>query len=189
MSLKIQSSNNPYLPSNIARLIMRFIAMLVSNCYFKVYCHGNVEQGPTLYVGLHRNGAVDGWLHLSALKRDVIFFVGKNLKTNPITRLFAIGIGLARAKDNTDTSGNREALAASNEWLQSGGALFMYPEGTSTLGPKPLNFHRGAAALAVGAIRKGIPLRVIPVGIDYESPATPGSNVDVIVGDAINLRV
>jgi 1-acyl-sn-glycerol-3-phosphate acyltransferase len=143
--------------------------------------------GPTLYAGLHRNGAIDGYIHLDALQRDVVFFVGNNLKRNPFTRPLAIGIGLARAKDSDDTSGNRVALAAAKQWLADGGALFIYPEGTSTLGPSPLRFHRGAAVLAIDALAAGIPLRVVPVGIDYENPATPGSEVDVMIGDPVDL--
>ncbi len=175
------------LPTALERWSMRVIGGLVANVYFRLKRHGEVHPGPTLYVGLHRNGAVDGWVHSAAFGARTIFFVGANLRKNLLTRPFAIGIPLERAKDGGNTAGNRSALSASLTWLRSGNALFIYPEGTSTLGPKTLSMHRGAAALAVEALQAGIALKVIPVGIDYAAPATPGSQVDVMTGAEIDL--
>jgi 1-acyl-sn-glycerol-3-phosphate acyltransferase len=178
------------------------ISWLVARVYYRVRTLGEdrspprVETRPTFYLCLHRNGAVDGWANDWALRRwsprGALALLGANLRRNPITRLFAVGLPLVRAKDRggdpqeaaAARRANEAAIAASVNWLKEGGSLQIYPEGTSDLGPKPLPFHRGAAHLAGHALR-ALPrgeLLLRPVLIDYEAPATPGSRVDVLVG-------
>lgn len=186
--MKIEEENKAsHLPTAGQLRFLKWMAMLVARIYFRRSCIGNPGEGAVLYVGLHRNGAVDGWIHFDALQRNIVFFASKKLQNNFFTAPFAIGIGLVRKKDDPDTTGNKQALAASIDWLRAGNCLFIYPEGTSTLGPCPLAFHKGAAVLAAEALTQGINLQVIPVGIDYEAPATPGSTVEVIVGEPIRV--
>lgn len=178
------------------------ISWLVARVYYRVRTRGEdgapprLETRPTLYLCLHRNGAVDGWVNEWALRRwsprGALALLGANLRRNPITRLFAVGLPLARAKDRggdpqealAARRANELAIAASLDWLKGGGSLQIYPEGTSDLGPRPLPFHRGAAhlaGLALGALPRG-ELLLRPALIDYAAPATPGSRVDVLVG-------
>jgi 1-acyl-sn-glycerol-3-phosphate acyltransferase len=176
-------------PSPLALAWMKLLAHGVCRLYYRVLIHGSAPErrGGILFVGLHRNGAIDGWVHLTALGGDAVFLVGANLRRNPFTRPFAVGIAVERAKDAGDRSGNPAALEGALAYLRRGGDVFVYPEGTSSLGPSPLPFHLGAARIAAAAIARGIDLRVIPVGIDYAAPATPGSTVDVIVGPIVEL--
>ncbi len=142
------------------------------------------ESGPTLYVGLHRNGAVDGFVYHQAVPRGV-FLISTQLRRSFFARLFFCGIAVARKGDEEDRSQNDEALRECMQLLSGGGELFIFPEGTSSLGPRHLPFKSGAARLAVDALEQGIPLRIVPLGIHYECAWAFRSKVEVMVGEPI----
>ena len=50
--------------------------------------------GPVLYLGLHRNGAVDGFLYHDLVPRTV-FMISTQLRRNPLGKLFFSGIAVA----------------------------------------------------------------------------------------------
>lgn len=142
------------------------------------------DSGPVLYLGLHRNGAVDGIVYHSVLP-GCVYLVSTQLLGNPLARLFFTGIPVSRSKDKVrvDTS---EALLRGRNLLLEGGRLFVFPEGTSTLGPRHLPFKSGAARILADFLTNDRPISVVPLAIAYESPWTFRSNVEVVVGKAIS---
>jgi 1-acyl-sn-glycerol-3-phosphate acyltransferase len=88
---------------------------------------------------------------------DVVFLIGFTpcagcvVKTamwrNPFTRGVASAAGYVR---NQPTDAMIEGAAAA---LREGQSLIMFPEGTRTTPGRPLEFHRGAASVAVRAAR------------------------------------
>src|SRR5216684_4244624 len=140
--------------------------------------------GPILYVGLHRNGAVDGFVYKSIFRR-AIFLIAAQLQKNLFSRMFFTGIPVLRDKDSGDRGMNAEAMERCRKLLADGGELFVFPEGTSSLGPQHLPFKSGAARIAVEAWQQGVPLKIVPLGITYDAPSTFRSSVEVIVGGVI----
>lgn len=140
--------------------------------------------GPTLYVGLHRNGAVDGFIYHQVLPRGV-FLISTQLIQSFFARLFFSGIAIARKQDDEGRGQNNEALRQCAQHLADGGELIIFPEGTSSLGPSHLPFKSGAARMALNALAQGIPLRIVPLGIHYERAWTFRSKVEVVVGEPI----
>ena len=140
--------------------------------------------GPTLYIVLHRNGAVDGFVyqHVAA---HVVSLISTQLLRSAFARFFFCGIAVARGKDGDDSQ-NAAALDQCRDLLASGGALMIFPEGTSSLGPHHLPFKSGAASIAVAALAQGIPLRIVPLGIHYEEAWAFRSKVEVVVGEAVD---
>lgn len=147
------------------------------------------EAGPVLFIGTHRNGAVDGFVHRAVLP-ETAFLVSSQLRRHPLGRLFFCGIEVARTKDEGDTSANAEALDRCVDHLAAGGRLFVFPEGTSTLGPQHLPYRSGAARIALAyAERCGRPLRVVPVGLHYERPWAFRSRVEIVVGESVETQM
>lgn len=145
------------------------------------------QQGPALYVGLHRNGAVDGFVYAQVLPRTT-FLISQQLVRNAFARLFFHGIAVARPKDAADRSNNRFALDRCVRLLVGGGELFVFPEGTSSLGPRHLPFKSGAAQIALKALDYGRrDLRIIPLGIHYDCAWEFRSRVEVVVGPPLQL--
>jgi 1-acyl-sn-glycerol-3-phosphate acyltransferase len=145
-------------------------------------------NGATLLVALHRNGAVDGWVYKSIFP-NATFLIAAQLREKLLARLFFNGITVIRDKDTEQEAADRAANAASmrlcHELLARGGVLAIFPEGTSSLGPRHLPFKSGAARLAADAFQRQVPLTVVPLGISYDAPSTFRSNVQVIVGQPL----
>jgi 1-acyl-sn-glycerol-3-phosphate acyltransferase len=145
--------------------------------------------GPVLYLGLHRNGAVDGFVYHGVRPRAV-FMLSRQLRQNVIGRMFFCGIEVTREKDRAadgaEDETNARALTRCAELLGEGGELFVFPEGTSTLGPRHLPFKSGAARLVNDALERGRPLRVVPLGLHYDCAWEFRSRVEVVVGPEIS---
>jgi 1-acyl-sn-glycerol-3-phosphate acyltransferase len=152
------------------------------------------ERGPVLFVALHRNGAVDGYVYKSQLPQ-VNFLISVQLRRSLIGRIFFGGIEVARKKDKTtespsETANGNTAINACADYLRQGGELLILPEGTSDLGHRHLPFHKGAARTLARLVECASPLpAVIPLGIHYEQAWAWQSDVEVVVGDAIDTRL
>jgi len=146
------------------------------------------EGGPVLCVGLHRNGAVDGFVYRQVVPRGV-FLISTQLRRSFFARLFFCGIAVARKQDEEDRSQNDDALRQCVQRLAAGGALIIFPEGTSSLGPCHLPFKSGAMRIALDALARGVPLRIVPLGIHYERAWAFRSQVEVVVGESLSTAL
>jgi 1-acyl-sn-glycerol-3-phosphate acyltransferase len=171
----------------------RFLYWFITRVYFAriTVLHPDrlPQRGPVLYLGLHRNGAVDGFVYHQALQGPT-FMISTQLLRNWFARLFFTGIAVTRTKDEGDRAGNNQALQGCLEHLQKGGALFVFPEGTSSLGPRHLPFKSGALWLILEYLETPAPpLQVIPVGIHYECPWAFRAKVEVVIGQPLELSL
>lgn len=165
-----------------------FLSTVLARVYFArirvIGANRLPQSGPILYAGLHRNGAVDGFVY-KTIFTGAIFLIAAQLQRNIFSRIFFTGIPVIRDKDSGDRGMNAAAMERCGKLLASGGELFVFPEGTSSLGPQHLPFKSGAARIAAQAWQQGVPLKVVPVGITYDAPSTFRSSVEVIVGEPI----
>ena len=167
----------------------QLLSQLCAGCYFsrvEVLPARPRLHGPTLLVALHRNGAVDGWVYKSIFP-SAVFLIAAQLRKNLLARLFFTGISVVRDKDDGDRSVNAESMERCQQLLASGGVLAIFPEGTSSLGPRHLPFKSGAARIACDASQRSLPLTVLPLGITYDAPSTFRSRVQVIIGSPLTL--
>jgi 1-acyl-sn-glycerol-3-phosphate acyltransferase len=170
-------------------LCRRYFYQFISGVYFQritlLHRERLPDTGPVLYLGLHRNGAVDGFVYHRALNAPV-FLISTQLRKNRFARLFFDGIAVTRTKDEGDRKQNEAALRQCVEHLQAGGRLFVFPEGTSSLGRRHLPFKSGAVWLLLDYLEgTNPPLAVIPVGIYYECPWAFRAKVEVVPGRPI----
>jgi hypothetical protein len=118
-----------------------------------------------------------------------IFLVSTQLLRGFFARLFFCGIAVARKHDEEDHSQNDDALRQCTQLLADGGELVVFPEGTSSLGPRHLPFKSGAVRIALNALAQGVPLRIVPLGIHYECAWAYRSKVEVIVGEPVSTEL
>lgn len=192
MSAPRHPSTNPHRIRRGA-LWYRCCHWLCSRIYFDrirvVWPERLPTNGPVLYIGLHRNGAGDGFVYHQLIPRGV-FMVSSQLRRNWFGRIFFGGIEVARKKDEESGAGRNEAaLRECVDWLAGGGELVIFPEGTSSLGPRHLPFKSGAASIAADALAAGVPLKIVPLGIHYECAWAFRSRVEVVVGEAISTEL
>lgn len=171
----------------------RWFYRLITAVYFQRVALLNPERlpksGPVLYLGLHRNGAVDGFVYDRVLCAPV-FMISTQLRKSLLARLFFDGIAVTRAKDEGDHAVNDGALRQCLDQLRADGELFVFPEGTSSLGPRHLPFKSGAIWLLLDYLENAkAPLRVIPVGIHYECPWAFRARVEVAIGAPISTEL
>ena len=161
-----------------------FITLITLMYFRKITLYGKENipaAGPVLFIGLHKNGAVDGFVYNRTLS-PVMFMLAAQLRRNPIVRLFFDGIEVARDKDK-EVRSNIAALKRCINFLEDGGRLFVFPEGTSTLGPAHLPFKEGAAILASRFnFKSGKQLSVVPCAVFYDDPTHLGGKVEVVAG-------
>ncbi len=169
-----------------------FLCRLFTRLYFDratvIYPERLPKSGPALYVGLHRNGAVDGFVYHSVLPRAT-FLISTQLRRNWLGKLFFTGIEVVRDKDKGDRSMNVTALQRCRELLQAGGELIVFPEGTSTLGPRHLPFRSGAARIVLDCLDAGLSVKVVPLGITYDCPWAFRSRVEIVVGLPVSTEL
>lgn len=143
------------------------------------------SQGPVLYLGLHRNGVIDGFLYRLAAP-GALPLVSKQLTRKWPGRVLFHGIEVVRKKDvvryGMSTAQNQSAIDACVSHLKQDGKLFILPEGTSDLGPKHLPFHPGAARILRASFAAGKEVSVVPLGIHYEQGWAFRSNAEIVIG-------
>ena len=174
----------------------RFIAWLLRSAYFgRVGSSGarpsaGGTAAPRLIVSSHRNGAIDGYLLLSAFPRAQ-FLVAVQLLRHPLLRLLFAGIPVVRDKDRERYGIRRDAFGdpveAGCAHLSAGGDLVVFPEGSSEWGWRPLPYHRGAARMACTLLAQGANVQVIPVGMHYAQPDRFRSRAELLLGAPVAL--
>lgn len=152
---------------------------------------GGTEDGAVLYLSLHRSGAMDGFIH-HALFPGANFLIAANLRRHPLMRWVFSGIEIMRKKDPAPSdraraATNLVALELCQSHLAAGGSLIVFPEGTSSLGPRHLPFQSGAARILQRFLKDhpGQPITVVPLGIHYERAWAFRSRVEVLVGNPV----
>ncbi len=191
----VAAAANPR-PAAVARTVSsrrswhQWLYRFITGVYFERITLIHPERlplaGPVLYLGLHRNGAVDGFVYDQVLRHPV-FMISTQLRKNWFSRMFFQGIAVARAKDEGDHALNNAALHECVDHLRAGGELFVFPEGTSSLGPRHLPFKSGGVWLLLDYLADGDhqPIQVVPLGIHYECPWAFRGKVEVVVGPPI----
>ena len=180
--------------SQMRDLYLSLLSRLLVHCYYHRARLLNPENrpaaGPILYVGLHRNGAVDGCVYKSLLP-EAVFMISVQLRRSLIGRMIFDDIEVVRDKDRGHDKGAENDIAIERciEHLRRGGALFVMPEGTSDLGHRHLPFKTGAARIVETALEAGLRPTVVPVGIHYERAWAWQSDVEVVLGTALPLDV
>lgn len=166
--------------------LWRLIARLAFNRVDVVGKERLPASGPVLFVATHRNGALDAAPY-SLAAPAALPMVSAQLHRLPLGRFLFQGIPVARGKDRNRGIAANNAAATRHciDCLKEGGQLFVMPEGTSTLGPAHLPFHRGAARILHAALGKGVRPVIVPLAVHYEAPTVWQSRVEVLVGEPI----
>lgn len=150
-----------------------------------------IPEGPVLFLGTHRNGILDALIYSNVLG-PMTFVLAKRLHRTLLGRFFFGGIGVVRDKDLSGGVAesrmvNRQALKECRNYLVRGRRVFMFPEGSSALGPRLQEIKPGAAKIALSALRARPDLKVVPVSVLYDRAWGFRSRAQVKLGSALEL--
>jgi 1-acyl-sn-glycerol-3-phosphate acyltransferase len=125
--------------------------------------------GPVIFAGNHPNALIDPVMLLVHADRPVSFMAKEPLFRTPVIGWFVRAldsIPVYRKMDQADTARNRATFEAARALLLRGGAIAIFPEGTSHSDPAMKPFRTGAARIALGAAgTEG--LSIVPAGLFY----------------------
>jgi 1-acyl-sn-glycerol-3-phosphate acyltransferase len=142
--------------------------------------------GPVLFVGTHRNGILDAFVYSNALGR-MTFVLAKRLHKSFLGRVLFGGIGVVRESDGGDRITNAKAILEARDYLRAGSRIFVFPEGTSALGPRLLDIRPGAAKITLETLKVRPDLKVVPVAVAYERAWGFRSRVEIKLGRPVTL--
>jgi glycerol-3-phosphate O-acyltransferase/dihydroxyacetone phosphate acyltransferase len=136
----------------------------------------------------HPNGLVDPLFLLCFAGRPVSFLGKAPLFRYPVigwlVRLFE-SIPVYRREDHTSGS-NQETFERSRAVLRGGGAIAIFPEGTTHDDPQLRELKTGAARIALGA---GLDdMTVVPTGIYYTAKHVFRSSALVVFGEPLHVN-
>ncbi len=152
--------------------------------------HRLPSQGPVLVTASHLNGVVDAALLVSTVDRQLWFLAKSGLwKVKPLGRLLdAIGVLPVQRPTDRVPVDNRATFAATHRVLGDGGAVVIFPEGTTHSDARLRELRTGAARIALGARSAGVAgIVVVPVGILYEAKSRFRARSLVRVGSPLRV--
>jgi len=148
---------------------------------------------PVFLAGNHPNALMDALVIGVLVPRPVRMLAKATLFENPFVSavLRAAGvIPLQRARDSApDPSRNAHAFHAVAEALASGGAVVIFPEGTSHDEPQLAPLRTGLARMALEArnVHAVHDITIVPLGLVFEAKETPRTRVLLQVGEPLRL--
>jgi glycerol-3-phosphate O-acyltransferase/dihydroxyacetone phosphate acyltransferase len=186
-------------PSRGADRFLRAFVRLILKVFFREVEVAGAERippgKPLVLVANHVNGLIDPlllWGPLPNLRTPPRFLAKSTLWKNPAVRPFldlARAIPVYRRQDEgSDLTKNADTFARCHELLAEGGALALFPEGTSHSEPALQPLKTGAARITLEAERKfpGLGVRIVPVGLLFDAKQTFRSRVLVQVGEPLD---
>lgn len=146
------------------------------------------RDGAVVFAVNHPNGLVDPLFLLCFAPKPVSFLAKAPLFRYPIIGWFVRtfdAIPVYRKQDNT-TGSNEETFSKARTLLQRGGAIAIFPEGTTHDDPRLRELKTGAARIALGA---NVPsLTVVPTGIYYTAKHVFRSSALVVFGEPLQVK-
>lgn len=182
-----------------ANLIRQAILALVQLYYPRITIVGRerLPRGkPLIFVLNHPNGLIDALVLMRGLKRIVTFLAKSTFFAHAPGRLAMqafTALPVYRQRDVGKVGGsaspaperNAATFARCHALLQQGGALALFPEGTSHTEAVLQPLRTGAARIALSAASTAPQwpeLYIVPVGIWYEQKARFRSAVLLLIG-------
>lgn len=151
---------------------------------------------PLVLVGNHVNGLLDPALFIGFLPVKPRFLAKSTLWKMAVLRLFlkmAAAIPVYRRQDpGVDPEKNAQTFQRCHEVLAAGGAIAIFPEGTSHNEPALVPLKTGVSRIVLQAEERfgtpGVPLgtRIVPVGLTFDDKGRFRSRVLIHVGEPID---
>lgn len=150
-----------------------------------------VPDGPVLLVANHPNMLLDPVLVVATAGRTPRFLAKSTLFSEPVLGAIvgaAGAIPVYRRKDaGADTARNAQMFAAVEEALEQGDAICIFPEGISHSSGLLEPLRTGAARIALSAAARGVPVRIVPVGLNFHQKSVFRSKVTVAFGPPLDI--
>src|SRR5258708_33754829 len=176
------------------RALRRFVVpllRLIANIFFRRIDGvgwDNVPSAPVFFAVNHPNGLIDPLFLLCFTPRPISFLAKAPILRMPLIGWIARGldtIPVYRTQDNFSTTKNKEMFAAARALLIRGGAIAIFPEGTTHSEPRLKELKTGAARIALGCGAADIV--IVPTAIFYTAKQSFRSDAVLYFGDGMTV--
>lgn len=177
-------------PGGTAGVVVWALARLLVRVFYRVErTGGDVPDGPVLLVANHANGLLDPVVVVVASRRRPRFLAKSTLFDLPVVGWFVRQAGAIpvyrRSDAGADAARNEEMFRAVSAALAEGNVVCLFPEGISHSSGRLEPLRTGAARIALRAAAAGVPVRIVPVGLNFEDKEVFRSTVLVAFGPPI----
>ncbi|MHB8873116.1 MAG: 1-acyl-sn-glycerol-3-phosphate acyltransferase [Myxococcaceae bacterium] len=173
--------------------LLRAVVRVALRLFYRIRVTGQTTdlEGPVIFVGNHPNGLIDPSLVFILTPRQVTFLGKAPLFKIPVIGQLARGMGalpVYRSQDDPSQMGKNEGtLDACVGTLVAGRAITIFPEGRSHSEPQLAELKTGCARIALRAARRGVAVRIIPIGLTYAQKHRFRSEVLLEVGSPLEV--
>ena len=152
--------------------LWRLVSLAV-RVYYRVERVGAAApDGPLVLVANHPNTLLDPSLIQATAGRQVRFLAKSTLfrghVLSPLIRRSGSIPVYRRIDAGVDTSRNMEMFAAVEAALAAGEAICLFPEGISHVSGRLAPLRTGAARMVLASAAAGHPVRIMPVGLNFD---------------------
>ena len=150
------------------------------------------HDGPLLIAANHPNSFLDAIIIATLFKKPVYSLARGDVYTNNfyIRLLTALHIlPVYRLSEGAENLGhNYSTFEKCREIFKKNGIVLIFSEGRCINEWKLRPLKKGTARLAISSWEEGIPLEVLPTGINYQSFTSFGKNIELNFGNIITKK-
>jgi 1-acyl-sn-glycerol-3-phosphate acyltransferase len=161
--------------------VLKFLMRLTTIGFFKKITVRNKEiipkDGPLMILANHPSTFMDPIVISTMLKREVFYLAKGELFKSKFANWMLPKLNMIPVYRKQDDPNQMDKNAATFkkcfEHLEKGGAILMFPEGTSITERKLRPIKTGAARIVLGAEERNdfnLGVKVITIGLNYENP-------------------
>jgi len=182
-------------------MFYRFLTLILPHFTFRVFFRrifysnlGRVPfDKPLLFVGNHQNSFMDGILVGSWLTQAIHFTMRADMFRNRVARFSLRELHVApvyRLEEGFENvHRNQETFEVIYDILRKNGNFIMFSEGICVQEKRLQKLRKGTARLAYGAaVKYGLDVHIVPVGINYTHPASFRKEVMINFHEAFSIR-
>jgi 1-acyl-sn-glycerol-3-phosphate acyltransferase len=158
---------------------------------WQVHRHEPTPGGPVIFVANHQNAFLDAVLVGCSTSRHPWFLARANVFQKPWARVVLTWLKMRpvfRFRDGFSTlRKNDEMIEGCVDLLRQGESILIFAEGNHDHRWHLRPLQKGFARIAQAAVKKNIAVKIVPVGLQYDSLSQAGSRVLVSFGKSISL--
>lgn len=184
--------------SNLYYYPIRYYVAICCHLYFRRLKFQGLEnipaKGPLIYAINHQNSLLDAFVCNAASRRDPYFLTRGDVFKNKYIGKFLRSIKMLpiyRTRDGTHSiRKNEEVFKSTQDILNAGGLVAVFPEGSHSLTHKLRPLKKGIARIAFraeAAAEFQLNVQILPVGISYESYFSPKGRTLVSFGKPMKI--
>jgi len=149
------------------------------------------KKGAILFIGNHQNALIDAILIPATTKREIHFLARASAFKKKLISDFLSSLNMIpvyRIRDGISTiEKNTAVFEKCFEILKKEGAVEIFAEGEHHLKRRIIPLKKGFARIVLGTLQKypGLEIKIVPVGLNYDSHLNFPSSVSIHYGKPI----